>query len=304
MSFEYCRIQPSGLNVGYVGRGAGPLVIFLHGFPDTHRGFLPIMDRVAAAGYRAVAPEPRGYLPTELAPDGDYRVEAFAKDVVGFADALGADRFSLVGHDWGALTAYATANLVPDRVDRMVTAGVPHTGHFLLNIRLRQAMSSRYMAYFQLPWWPERRIRRNDFAYIEQLMRSWAPAWKFDDAALGPLKKNYADPHRLSAALAYYRQLPASLSSRLSRRLMFGPVATPTRMLYGTDDRCIRPELFIGQEQRFRQPLDLVPMRGVGHFMQWEQPGLFGDQILGFLQPARLDGAKTARHVATQISKS
>ena len=284
MSFEHCRIQPSGLNVGYVSRGSGPLVIFLHGFPDTHRGFLPTMERVAAAGYRAVAPEPRGYAPTDLAPDGDYRVEAFAKDVIGIADALGADRFSLVGHDWGALTAYAAANLAPNRVDRMVTAAVPHTGHFLLNIRFRQAIRSRYMAYFQLPWWPERRIRRNDFTYIEQLLHSWAPNWKFDESTLRPLKAAYADPRRLSAALAGYRQLPASLASTLSRRLIFAPVSTPTRMLYGADDGCIGPELFLNQRSRFTQPLDLVPMAGCGHFMQWEQADRFGDRVLEFFR--------------------
>ncbi len=284
MSFEYCRIQPSGLKVGYVSRGSGPLAIFLHGFPDTHRGFLPIMDRVAAAGYQAVAPEPRGYAPTDLAPDGDYRVEAFAKDVVGFADALGAERFSLVGHDWGALTAYATANLAPARVERMVTAGVPHTGHFLLNIRLRQAIRSRYMAYFQLPWLPERKVRRDDFACVERLIRSWAPTWKFDEPTLRPLKDNYADPQRLKAALSCYRQLPRSVASALSRRLIFAPVVTPTRMLYGTEDGCIGPELFANQQARFEQALELVPMVGSGHFMQWEQPDEFANQVVSFLQ--------------------
>ena len=57
--FRYCQLQTSGLRVGYVSRGEGPLVLFLHGFPDTHRGFLPAMEAVAAAEYRAVAPEPR-----------------------------------------------------------------------------------------------------------------------------------------------------------------------------------------------------------------------------------------------------
>jgi pimeloyl-ACP methyl ester carboxylesterase len=284
VSFEYCRIEPSGMRVGYESRGSGPLVIFLHGFPDTYRGFLSTMDKVAAAGYRAVAPEPRGYAPSDLAPDGDYRVEAFAKDVVGLADALGAERFSLVGHDLGALTAYATANLAPTRVERIVTAAVPHTGHFLLHIRLKQAIRSRYMVYFQLPWLPERLIRRNDFAYIESLVRLWAPNWNFDEATMRPLKTNYSESKRLSAALAVYRQLPASLASPLSRRLVFGPVQAPTRLLYGTGDRCIGPELFSGQAQRFAQPLDLVAMEGSGHFIQWEQPERFAEEVLSFLK--------------------
>lgn len=199
---KFCRIQPSGLTVGYVSRGQGPFVIFVHGFPDTYRGFLPILEHVAAAGFRVVAMALRGYAPTSLVPDGDYRVEASARDVVGLADALGADRFSFVGHDWGAVTGYATANLVPKRVDRLITAAVPHTGHFLMNIRLRQLIRSSYMLAFQLPRLPEVRLARDDFAGIESLIRTWSPGWHYNESQIRPLKDNYSEPARLSAALA------------------------------------------------------------------------------------------------------
>jgi pimeloyl-ACP methyl ester carboxylesterase len=281
--FDYCVVKPTGLRVGFVSRGSGPLVLFLHGFPDTHRGFLPAMAAVAAAGYRAVAPEPRGYYPTDIPADGDYRVESFARDVLGIADELGAQRFSLVGHDWGALTAYAVSNLAPTRVDRLVTAAVPHTGHFLLNIRLRQARRSRYMAFFQLPGVPERTVARDDFAYLRALLREWSPTWNVPETMLESLRDAYADRPRLTAALGCYRGLPASVLSRESRRLIFSPVATPTRMMYGTRDGCIGPELFHDQQNRFRHPLDLVPMASCGHFVQWEQPDAFTDHVVGFL---------------------
>lgn len=282
---KHCRIESSGLDVGYVSRGEGPLVMFLHGFPDTYRGFLPILDKVAAAGYRAVAPALRGYAHSAIAPDGDYRVEASAKDALGLADALGVDRFSIVGHDWGAVTAYATSNLAPERIVRMITAGVPHTGHFLLNIRLRQLIRSSYMLRFQLPWLPEWEIPRNDFAWIEALIREWSPGWNFGETETRPLKDNFQDPQRLKAALSYYRHLPRSLISSLSRRLIFAPVATPTRMLYGLRDGCIGPELFQGQEQRFSRGLDLIPL-DAGHFMQWEQPDVFATLVIDFLATA------------------
>jgi len=284
MQVEYLRIAPGGLTVGYVSRGEGPLVILVHGFPDTYRGFLPIMERLAQAGFRAVAPALRGYAPSGLAPEGDYRVEDSAADVLALADALGANRFSVVGHDWGAVTAYALANLAPDRVERLVTAAVPHTGHFLLNIRLRQLIRSSYMLAFQLPLLPERRLARDDFAGIEALIRAWSPDWRFGEAQLRPLKDNYAQPGRLSAALAWYRQLPRSIASPLSRRLIFGQVAAPTRIIYGLRDGCIGAELFQRQQRRFVQPLDLVPLPDAGHFMQWEQPELFARLVIEFLQ--------------------
>lgn len=282
---KHCRIASNGLDVGYVSRGEGPLVMFIHGFPDTYRGFLPILDQVAAAGYRAVAPALRGYAHSAIAPDGDYRVEASAKDALGLADALGVDRFSIVGHDWGAVTAYATSNLAPVRIVRMITAGVPHTGHFLLNIRLRQLIRSGYMLRFQLPWLAEWEIPRKDFAWIEQLIREWSPGWNFGEAEMRPLKENFQDPQRLKAALSYYRQLPHSLISSLSRRLIFAPVTTPTRMLYGLRDGCIGPELFQNQEKRFAKGLDLIPL-DAGHFMQWEQPELFAKLVIDFLEAA------------------
>lgn len=283
--FDYLQLGARGLSVGYVSRGDGPLVLFLHGFPDTHRGFLPAMAAVAAAGYRAVAPEPRGYTPTDVPLDGDYRVEAFAKDVVAIADALGAPTFAIVGHDWGALTGYAVSNLASHRVSRLITAAVPHTGHFLLNIRLRQAVRSRYMAYFQLPSLPEHLIPRHDFAYLDELYRQWSPTGDVGGHVLRPVKAMYSDRPRLTAALSCYRDLPRSIASAQSRRLIFSPVVTPTRMLFGTDDGCIGPELFQGQQNRFVQPLDLVPMVGAGHFIQWEQPDEFADQVLDFLGP-------------------
>jgi pimeloyl-ACP methyl ester carboxylesterase len=284
--FNFCKISPDGLNVAYVSRGTGPLVIFLHGFPDTHRGFLAAMELVAAAGYRAVAPEPRGYAPTDVPTRANYLVEHFAQDVISLADALGAHRFSIVGHDWGALTAYAAANLAPLRIERLVTAAVPHTAHFLLGMRLQQAWRSRYMLYFQFPqiseWW----VRRNDFAYIENLIHAWAPTWQFDEATLEPLKEAFGDSRRLTAALSYYRGLLPSILSTSSRKLIFKAVSVPTRILFGTEDGCIAPEAFSGQQKWFAQKLEVHSMHGVGHFMQWERPKEFASKVLGFL-PSR-----------------
>jgi pimeloyl-ACP methyl ester carboxylesterase len=285
-TIEYCQPANNGVRLGYVSRGSGPLVIFLHGFPDTYRGFLPILDIVAAAGFRAVALAMRGYEPSARAPNNDYRVEALASDVIGVADALGSDRFYVVGHDWGASAAYATAILAPERVIRIVTAAVPHTGHFLLSARLRQLRRSHYMLRFQAPWWAEYRLPRDDFAWIEKLIRVWSPSWKFGEAEMRPLKHNFGDPRRLKAAIAYYRQMSASLVSPLSRRLVFGKVTVPTRIIFGLQDGCIGPEMFDGQQHHFTAGLDLRPMVDAGHFMQWEQPERFARLVIDYIASA------------------
>jgi len=283
---EHRRLA-TGIRIGYVSRGEGPLVILLHGFPDTYHGFLPILEPLAAAGYRAVAPAMRGYAGSDLATDGDYRIEALAADVVGLADALGAERFSIVGHDWGAVAAYAASNLAAERIDRLITAAVPHTGHFLMSMASRQLIRSRYMLRFQIPGLPEWEIPRHDFAWLEDLIRSWSPGWHFGAAEMQPLKACFSEPGRLRAALSYYRQIPRSLLSPLSRRLVFSPVTTPTRMLYGRNDGCIGPEVFQHQERRFTRGLDLQAIADAGHFMQWEQPDTFARQTIEFLDAGR-----------------
>jgi len=87
-------------------KGHGPIVFLLHGFPDTALTFRHQIEGLSNAGYRCVAPMMRGYEPGSQPADHDYAIETIAADVVAWADELGADRFHLVGHDWGAVAAY------------------------------------------------------------------------------------------------------------------------------------------------------------------------------------------------------
>ena len=84
----------------------GPVALLLHGFPDHPQSFESLMHRLAVTGFRAVAPTARGYVPSTLAPDGDYQLETLAGDAVGCLDALGVGKAHLVGHDWGAVVAH------------------------------------------------------------------------------------------------------------------------------------------------------------------------------------------------------
>jgi pimeloyl-ACP methyl ester carboxylesterase len=164
-------IRANGVHFAYLDAGQGPLVLCLHGFPDTAWSFVPLLERLAAAGYRTVAPFMRGYPPSGPAPDGDYRVITLGRDALALIEALGAHRAVLVGHDWGAAATYIAAALAPERVDRMVTAAVPHLRRFLLWPNLRQLKRSRYMGFFQLRGIPERRIVADDFKWLRALIR-------------------------------------------------------------------------------------------------------------------------------------
>src|SRR5580693_2999032 len=94
-------VDANGLNFGYLEDGSGPLVLMLHGFPDTAHTWDFVRPRIAAKGYRAVSPFMRGYHPTE-APTRDADQETLAADVLALVTALGATEAVVVGHDWGA----------------------------------------------------------------------------------------------------------------------------------------------------------------------------------------------------------
>jgi len=279
-SVTHNMVRANGIDFAYLEVGEGPLVLCLHGFPDTAWAFAPVMNRMAAAGYRVVAPFMRGYPPSGLAPTGDYRVITLGHDVLALIDALGAQRAFVVGHDWGAAAAYIAAVLAPQRIERLVAAAVPHLRRFLLWPTLRQLKRSRYMSFFQLRGVAEHRITANDFKWLRALIREWSPAWNFSDEDFGPIRAAFSDPDRLSAALGYYRALPRDLTDPATWRLLF----TPTRIICGANDGCIGSEMFGAQEKNFVGGFELVTMQGVGHFMHCEQPDRFAQLALEFMR--------------------
>jgi pimeloyl-ACP methyl ester carboxylesterase len=106
-------VEANGLRFAYREQGAGPLVLLLHGFPDTPSTWDDVRPRLAAKGYRAVSPFMRGYRPTAI-PERDADMETIARDVLGLIEALGEKSAIVVGHDWGAAAAYGATSIAPD----------------------------------------------------------------------------------------------------------------------------------------------------------------------------------------------
>lgn len=276
-------VRANGLDFAVLEAGEGPLVLCLHGFPDTAWNMRALLLALANAGYRAVAPFTRGYAPTSLAVDDDYRTTTLAKDALALIDALGEKRAFIVGHDWGAATAYLAAAADPQKVRALVTAAVPHLRRFLLRPTPRQLYRSSYMAFFQLQNVPERRIIADDFRSLRALIQRWSPGWKFTEEEFAPLKSCFADPARLSAALKYYRDLPRTLLNPGNRAQIFGKLLVPARVIRGADDGCIGAEMFEDQDYCFGAGYELVTMKDAGHFMQCEQPQQFAAHVIAFL---------------------
>ena len=142
-------------DVRVAGPADGEVVILLHGFPETSYEWRSQLVALAAAGYRALAPDQRGYSPGARPTAVDqYTVTALAGDVVGIADAAGAKRFHLVGHDWGAGVGWGVAGLRPDRVLSYASLSVPHPDAFkqaLADPSSCQHQDSSYFDCFVMP---------------------------------------------------------------------------------------------------------------------------------------------------------
>lgn len=275
----------NGLEFGYFEAGEGPLVLCLHGFPDTPHSFLPLLDELAAAGFHAVAPFMRGYAPTSLAPRGDYDLLALGRDVLALIEHFGADRASLVGHDWGALAAYVAAVYRPDRVRRLVAVSMPHPRRLLLRPDRRQLWRLRHGLRLMLPRWAESHLPRDDFAGLDRLVHAWSPEWSFSPGDLAQAKAALANRARLEAALAYFRAIPRLLLMPDAWKVLTSAIAVPTRIVYGTASGRIAPAMFVGQEHLFAAGLELLPVAGAGHFVHREQPKIFNQAVKEFLKP-------------------
>jgi pimeloyl-ACP methyl ester carboxylesterase len=255
------------------GEQDGRLALCLHGFPDTAWTWRYLGPRLAAEGWRVVAPFMRGYAPTDLAPDGDYTIAALGRDAVAAREALGGGADTvLIGHDWGAVAAYPAAS----RFARVVTMSIPPVSWLVRALRgtlaLRQARCSWYMAFNQLPGVSERALSR----LIPRLWSDWSPGYDATEDLRNVFDALDGPGHR-SAALGPYRALP----ELRHRGGAVDPPRVPWLYLHGRRDGCMLAEI---AERGARGATELEIVEGVGHFLQLERPDEIGERIAAFLK--------------------
>ena len=271
------HIRANGLDFAYIEEGTGPLVMLLHGFPDTAQTWGHQISALAAAGYRAVAPCLRGYYPSEIPSDGFYDKATLATDIAELIRSLGGGKpVHLVGQDWGAIISYAVLAAFPELIGRAVVMAVPHPAQVAKSmLDAKHIHRSFHWWFFQLPDLPEKAIVENDFAFIDYLWRYWTSAGYEDLAHLRKVKAMLSEPGVLAATLGYYRAMldPKKWDPRLHdmRQAMDRPIAVPTLALCGSDD--LRGELMHDQAQYFCGEYSYQEVAGAGHFLHREKSG-------------------------------
>ncbi|MCH2173426.1 alpha/beta hydrolase [Myxococcota bacterium] len=295
--FESLTLYANGLEFSALARGTGPMVICLHGFPDTSRSFRHQMPVLAKSGYRVISPSLRGYEPASQPSDGDYTMVRMAEDLIGWIDHLGNEPVHLVGHDWGGIIAYVAAALAPDRFHAIATLAVPHPNR-LQSEGLRrfpsQLLNSWYMMFFQLRGVADLAVETRNWAMIEKLWRDWSPGWRVPAEEMEHLKATLSQPGVKSAALGYYRAMvgrntPGSLRTL---ELFETPIHVPTLAITGALDGCIDTRLYdvTMKEEDFPGGLEVMRIEGVGHFLHQEHPEEINRILIDWLERTRPGG--------------
>ena len=175
-------VEARGMTIAWLEAGEGPLVVLVHGFPDTADSWRPTLAGLAEAGFRVVAPFTRGIAPTTSPPKGDYASITMAEDILALLDALGEERCMLVGQDWGAMFSYIAANLAPERIAKLVTVAIPHPRS--VKPRLGLLRGFWHFGFFQLPWLPEWFMRRRNLGGIDFFYGYWSPSTDWSGQAV------------------------------------------------------------------------------------------------------------------------
>ena len=273
-----------GLRLHWVELGEGPPVLLLHGFPDFWYAWRHQLPALAAAGFRAVAPDLRGYNRSEKPPGvGSYRVGRLAGDMAGLIRALGAERAAVVGHDWGGVVAWHLAMHRPEVVERLAVLNAPHPAAFLRELRTPgQMLRSAYAGFFQLPWLPEAVLRAGNFALLRRALRAETTrADAFPDGELARYVEAWSQPGALSAMLAYYRAAGRGGLRRQGRRAR--PVRAPTLLLWGERDPHLRVELTEGLEPWVRE-LRVERIAEAGHWVMIDAHAHVNRRLVEFLR--------------------
>lgn len=268
------RVRANGLDFAVDECGEGEsLALCLHGFPESRFSWRHQLPALAELGYRAWAPDLRGYGDTAPRPKGveSYRVEHLVEDVAGLIDAAGSKKVTLIAHDWGAIVAWVFANLQVRPLERLVIMNVPHPAIFrnVLRESGKQRRRSLYIGFFQLPLLPELAMTARSARAVRRAFQGMAiDKSRFPPEVLDHYAANALKPGAMIAMVNYYRAAvrdPGALN---------GPweaIATPTLIIWGEADAALGLELLPGHEGYVRD-LTVHRLPGVSHWVQQEAP--------------------------------
>jgi epoxide hydrolase 4 len=274
------RLPAAGLRLLVHRAGTGPPIILLHGFPEDARSWQRQIPALVSAGFEVLAPDQRGYGGSDRPTARDaYRLERLVADVAALVAATGAPRAHIVGHDWGGVIAWAFASVHPELTARLAILNAPHPEVYRKSLwRSGQLFKSWYAFLFLVPGLAERMLAAADFAAVR---------WMLSGGGGGGVSRSDADLEQAVAPLRVRGALTAALNyyRANARGAQFPPsgrrIETETIVLWGDDDQALSNRLLDGLDRHVRH-LRVERLRGVGHWLQYQQPVIVNRLLVEF----------------------
>jgi pimeloyl-ACP methyl ester carboxylesterase len=279
------------LNVALAGPADGPPVIFLQGFPESHRTWRELVP-LLSDDLRMIMPDQRGFGESDRPQEVDaYKTETLIADLFALAEALGIERFALVGHDWGGAIAWAAAIKGDPRVSRLAIINSPHPLIFQRSLieDAEQRAASQYIRAFRDPNF-EMFVNAIGYeSFFDKSFRNHIDPALISDEERAIYISQWSRPGALTAMLNWYRasQLvvpPPGITADVPDWVLraFPKIKIPVRVIWGLEDKALLPIQLEGIGE-VGVDVDVFPLEGVGHFAPWEAPDKVAEALRPFL---------------------
>ena len=266
------------LKVAFGGPEEAEPIVFLHGFPESHRTWRHQLHNLAG-DFRVLAPDQRGFAGSDK-PEGveEYETGKAVEDLFALADAFGIGRFTLVGHDWGGAAAWAAALKHGERIKRLVIVNAPHPLIFQRSVIEDEAQraASQYIRAFRTPGM-EAAIKAMGLRnFFEKSFSPHVDLRLISEAERDAYVKDWGRPGALTAMLNWYRaarievpEMDEKARLPLWAHIPFPKVKMPVLVVWGLKDKALLPMQIEGLNDHV-EDLRIVVEKDAGHFIPWE----------------------------------
>jgi pimeloyl-ACP methyl ester carboxylesterase len=270
------------LHVLEAGPENGPMIVFLHGFPDCCYAWRRQLEYFSDLGYLVVAPDQRGYNLSDKPPGVEaYHPHELARDLVGLIEAYRRDQIFLVGHDLGGMVSWWAAAQYPERFKRLVIMNCPHPHVMRTNLfgNVDQMQKSWYIFFFQVPQAPEKMVSAHDFSWPVNVLGKTSRPGTFSREELEEYRRAFAQPGSCEAMINWYRAfVPLFFETEAPLN-----ISVPTRIFWGVKDAALVRELAVLSAE-YCQDARVIYFEDATHWVQHEESDKINPVIYDFFR--------------------
>lgn len=287
LAVTHHTVELNKLRMHYVEAGNGPMVVLLHGFPESWWSWRYQIQPLVDAGFRVIAPDLRGYGETDK--EGPFDLDTLADDVCRLIASLGEQKVKIVGHDWGGALAWHLASKRPEFCERLVVMNCPHP------VLMREALidkpswaqlkKSWYFFFFQLPVLPEWLLTRADATNtVKTIKAASLDRSHLSAEEMRPFRDGIQQPGAAKAMVGWYRDIVRSAFKNPFNPPAYEAIEVETLLIWGMKDPALGYSELVPGTERFVPKLKLAQIPDCGHFVQSERPELVNPPLISFLR--------------------